>query len=349
LSSEWVSVFSLRLKDLKIEHSAELHSVLKQHGWNGNQFKGPPSRQHLLDDLRREKQRCQSAPSRTQTFTNASPPKATLPEVHGSAGSLAVDPENPQNITEYVSDIFSNMHLGEERYMPQADYMEMQTDVNAKMRAILVDWLVEVHSKYQLRHVTLFTTVNLVDRYLTKTVVIRKRLQLVGVAAMFVAAKLEEINPPELQDFVFITDNAYTKQELLLMECTMLTALEFDVSFFTAVHFLDRLLPTVDNEVQRQVVEYLLELALVDVKMVKYPPSHLAAAALFLSNQLLATNAPTWSVQLANLSRYTDTSLRPAVDELRGLLQAVSESSLQAVFKKYSRPEHHAVARMTFF
>merc|ERR1711865_828439 len=116
---------------------------------------------------------------------------------------------------------------------------ETQTDITAKMRTILIDWLVEVHNKYRLRPETLHLTVNLIDRYLSKKQITRKRLQLIGVAAMFIASKFEEISPPELHDWVYITDNAYTKNDVLMMECTMLTTLSFKIVVPTAAHFFE--------------------------------------------------------------------------------------------------------------
>ena len=67
--------------------------------------------------------------------------------------------------------------------------MERQTDVNCKMRAILIDWLVEVHLKFKLMVETLYLTVNLIDRFLEKEAITRNKLQLVGVTAMSIASK----------------------------------------------------------------------------------------------------------------------------------------------------------------
>jgi cyclin B len=79
------------------------------------------------------------------------------------------------------------------------------------MRAILVDWIIEVHLKFKLLPETLFITVNLIDRYLSIINIKRNNLQLVGVTAMFIASKYEEIYAPEVKDFVYITDYAYSK------------------------------------------------------------------------------------------------------------------------------------------
>lgn len=97
------------------------------------------------------------------------------------------------------------------------------------MRAILIDWLVDVHLKFKLLPETLFLTVNLIDRYLSVKSVQRSKLQLVGVSAMLITTKYEEIYPPTVKDFVYITDNAYSKEEVLDMESDVLSTLDFDI------------------------------------------------------------------------------------------------------------------------
>lgn len=86
------------------------------------------------------------------------------------------------------------------------------------MRGILVDWIIEVHLRFHLMPETLFLTINIIDRYLEKTQIRRTKLQLVAVAALLIASKYEEIYVPELNDFVFISDSAFTKEEILQME-----------------------------------------------------------------------------------------------------------------------------------
>merc|ERR1719460_2025597 len=115
--------------------------------------------------------------------------------------------------------------------------------------------------KYRLRPETLHLTINLIDRYLSKKQTTRKRLQLVGVAAMFIAAKFEEINPPELHDWVYITDNAYKTDDVLMMECTMLTTLSFQVMVPTAAHFFEGLAKAnCCDGVHHDLAQYILEL-----------------------------------------------------------------------------------------
>lgn len=118
--------------------------------------------------------------------------------------------------------------------------MVNQTDINASMREILVDWLIEVHLKFKLLPETLYLTVNLIDRFLEKQIVLRNKLQLVGVTAMLIASKYEEIYPPIVTDFVYITDNAYSKTEILEMEEQILTKLSFGIHFTSQYRFLER-------------------------------------------------------------------------------------------------------------
>eukprot|EP01031_Cornospumella_fuschlensis_P018585 gene18585-22757_t len=118
----------------------------------------------------------------------------------------------------------------EREHRVNSRYMDKQELVNEKMRGILVDWLVEVHLKFKMVPESLYITVQVIDRYLSVKSVRRSRLQLVGVAAILVAAKYEEIFPPELKELVFITDKAYSKQEILEMEADILTTLDYRIT-----------------------------------------------------------------------------------------------------------------------
>merc|ERR1719443_606215 len=109
--------------------------------------------------------------------------------------------------------------------LPHPDFMETQADINPRMRAILIDWLVEVHMKYKLRAETLFLSVSILNRFLAKQQVSRRKLQLVGVVSTLIAAKYEEIYPPEINDLVYICDKAYTKNEIMEMEVVVLNVL----------------------------------------------------------------------------------------------------------------------------
>ena len=162
------------------------------------------------------------------------------------------------------------------------------------MRGILVDWLIDVHLKFKLVNETMFLCVNLIDRYLETTQVSRTKLQLVGVTCMFIASKYEEIYPPDLRDFVYVTDKAYTKQQILQCEGQILLALNFNITFNSSYLFLQRFNKlTEQGEQCYWLSRYLIELALVEYGMIKFSQKMIAAAALYLSCKIF--KKPAWS------------------------------------------------------
>jgi len=106
--------------------------------------------------------------------------------------------EDPQEVAGYIDDILRLYRKTEMKGLPQPGYMELQTDINEKMREILIDWIIEVHMKFTLMPVVLYMTVQIIDRFLSTKQVSRSKLQLVGITSMFIAAKFEEIYPPEV-------------------------------------------------------------------------------------------------------------------------------------------------------
>lgn len=108
------------------------------------------------------------------------------------------------------------------------------------MRKVLIDWLIDVHFNFKLLPETLFITINLLDRFTGKLQIPRKKYQLVGATCLFIASKYEEIYPPLIKDFKFITDNAYTIEEIKNMEKNILEQLDFEVTMPTSLRFLER-------------------------------------------------------------------------------------------------------------
>ena len=105
--------------------------------------------------------------------------------------------------------------------------MKRQAQVNENVRAILIDWVLQVHGKFKLLPETLFITVNLIDRFMSLHKINKDEVQLVGVSALLIATKYEEIYPPTVKDFIYMTKNAYTKAQILDMEMQILKNLEF--------------------------------------------------------------------------------------------------------------------------
>lgn len=225
--------------------------------------------------------------------------------------------------------------------------MSKQRDINQKMRSILIDWLIEVHHKFKLQPQTLWLSINILDRYLEKVQILRSRLQLVGVSALLIASKFEEIYPPEVKDCVYITDHAYERQEVLAMETSILTTLEYKVSIPTGYHFLIRYLNCIQaSERTRNLASYYAERNLQESDMLLVRPHKFAAASVYaaLKQQncelTRLSKAPIWTRALQEESGLTESDLKPCA---RTIIRHVGEESetaskrhLVATKKKYS-------------
>jgi len=255
-------------------------------------------------------------------------------------------------LVPYVEDIYSYLRERELMFRPVADYMDRQGDINARMRSILINWLIEVHEKFRLRSSTLYLTVTIVDRFLSVCQVTRSKLQLVGCVAMLLASKFEEIYPPEVQDFVYIADQAYNREEILKMEATVIRALGWEMSVVTPHSFANRFLQVANcTEWEQIYTYYLLELALVEYGMVKYTASELAAAAVHLTLKLSPqrtnlTAEERWGEYHEMHTKYSRASLKECMRELLDIAMNPNPKE-KAVRKKYSKADRQSVSEIS--
>merc|ERR1711970_1512698 len=262
----------------------------------------------------------------------------------------AEDASNPQLCTEYAQDIYVYLGQLEKRGAVRSDFLS-GCPTSDKMRSVLVDWLVEVQIQFKLLQETLFLTVNTIDRFLAlegKTLR-RSKLQLVGVAAMFLVSKIEEVYAPAVSDFVYITDNAYDEAEIRRMELRIIRALNFDLCQPIALNFLRRYSKAGDVDVlQHSLAKYTLEVCLLDYNLVSTPGSLLAAASLCLSLLVLdpsMTVETVWNKTLAFYSGYTPEQVLEVVPKLATNMSKMHRSTkLQAVRNKYKSGKFMKVA-----
>ncbi|OMJ89348.1 hypothetical protein SteCoe_8553 [Stentor coeruleus] len=251
---------------------------------------------------------------------------------------------DPQLIDYYSDEIYQHLKSIESLHHAKFGFMKNQLDLTEKMRSILLDWLVEIHHKFKLTTETLFLTVNLIDRYLEKVPISKSRLQLIGVSAFLIASKYEDIYPPEIKDLVYITDNAFTKKEILQMEIEILKKLEYNITVPSAFRFLERLSRVVRcSEEQYALSRYLQELALIDYKMIKYSYSNLAAAAIYLMFKIKNIK-PEWTADLRRASGYMEEQLKACARDMCMLFQNTNKSSLRGVKNKFSSAQFLHVA-----
>ncbi|CAN4078605.1 unnamed protein product [Withania somnifera] len=246
------------------------------------------------------------------------------------------DARNPLAAVEYVDDLFANYRKMEGYGCASPNYMAQQVDINERMRSILIDWLVEVHHKFELREETLFLTVNVIDRFLEKQGVVRKKLQLVGLVAMLLACKYEEISAPFVEDLVLISDKAYSRKEILEMERMMLNTLQFNMSVPTAYVFMRRYLKAAQCDKKLELLSFMLvELCLVEYEMLKFPPSFIAAAAIYTA-QITLYGVQQWSKTCEVQTKYSEDQLLECSRLIVGYHQKAATGKLTGVHRKYS-------------
>jgi len=271
--------------------------------------------------------------------------------LEASVAELRIDPVdaadvgNPQMVSEYINDIMAYLKKVEPRRHPSATYMSKQRDINARMREILIDWLVEVHFKFKLCDETLFLTINIIDRFLERRAVSRTKLQLVGCTAMLVASKYEEIYAPEVCDFVYISDRAYNREQILAMESIMLNTLGFHLTVPSALRFGERFCK-VSGLTSRQshLVHYLMELTCQEYKFLKYLPSIIASSAVYLA-RTMTHESEIWTATLETHSTYSEEDLKECVTDLYEL-SSRQPSKYRAVRKKYANRKFDEVGNI---
>ncbi|KAJ7255090.1 cyclin-like protein [Mycena haematopus] len=217
----------------------------------------------------------------------------------------AADHDDPMMASEYVADIQRYLKEVELTTLPTPTYMASQPDLTWAMRAMLNDWLLQVHARFRLLPETIFLSTHLLDRFLSLRAVSASKLQLLGMACLLVASKFEETISPAITNFTAISDDAFTMAEMREAERHVLMTLGWEVSWMGPMHWLRRISKADGyNPRTRQLGKYLAEIVLVDHKLVGTPPSLIAAAAMWLAR--LALGEGEWVAPRARRSTHDD-------------------------------------------
>merc|ERR1712142_494371 len=262
------------------------------------------------------------------------------------------DSDNPQLCSEYALETYAYLKQLEARGAVPSNYLT-GCPTNDKMRSVLIDWLVEVQIQFKLLQETLFLTVNTIDRFMAAEgkSIPRSKLQLVGVPAMFLVSKIEEIYAPSISDFVYITDNAYTESEIKQMELRIIRALSFDLCQPIALNFLRRYSKAGEVDVlQHSLAKFSLEVSLLDTNLMSVPGSLLASACLCLAILLLDSSTSHLTVWTKNLAFYSGYSQAAVLELLprvaSNLVSFIKSNKLLAIKNKYKSSKFLKVAEL---
>ncbi|XP_052860114.1 G2/mitotic-specific cyclin-B3 [Anopheles cruzii] len=245
-------------------------------------------------------------------------------------------------VSHYAQDIFEYLRERERVYVVP-DYIERQPFVTKWMRAVLVDWMVEIQESFELNHETLYLAVKIVDIYLSLVVIQRELLQLVAAAALLIAAKYDERIPPTVDDFIYICDGAYDRPELIKMERTVFHAIGYDLGIPLSYRFLRRYARV--NRIPMPILtlaRYILETSLMEYATIQMLDSKLACAALFIA--LRMSNKPGWNETLEYYSGYKVADFKEVTITLNTCMMH-PKSTLNTVRQKYSHELFFGVAK----
>ncbi|GMG38633.1 unnamed protein product [Ambrosiozyma monospora] len=254
----------------------------------------------------------------------------------------ADDFDGPLMVSEYVNDIFEYLNELELKTLPDPNYLHWQRNLRPKMRSILVDWMVEVHLKFRLLPETLYLSINIMDRFMSKESVQVDRLQLLATGALFIAAKYEEVYSPSVKNYAYVTDGGFTEDEILSAEKFILETLNFDMSYPNPMNFLRRISKADDYDVQsRTIGKYLLEITVIDHKFIGYLPSLCAAASMYIARKMLGKFD--WNGNLIHYSGdYKESDLKEVCEMIMDYL--VGEIVHEEFFRKYASKKFMQVA-----
>ncbi|KAF8349916.1 cyclin [Amanita rubescens] len=232
---------------------------------------------------------------------------------------------------EYRDEIRYYMHDMERYTMSSAQSMDQQPEIRWHMRPCLVDFLVEIHFTFRLRPETLYLTLNIIDRYVSRRIVYIKHYQLVGCAALWIAAKFEDAKErvPTVQDLAQICRDTYEESAFIQMEGHVLSTIQWALGHPTAEAWL-RLMccgACIEEPKVQHVARFLMEITLFYREFIMYPPSTIALAALSLSRFLCGKPRRIWeeTEECLEVIDYLDTRLSKNVNDLS-----------ETLIKKYS-------------
>lgn len=297
-----------------------------------------------------------SSEERTEDQDTTSQKKQDSPDTHshklleGIENIDINDAWNPMLVSDYVNDIYKYLNSLEDTFAIRENFLDGHQQINYKMRTILIDWINEVHYQFKLEIDTYHMTVSIIDRYLQLVPETQKKeLQLVGVTAMFIASKYEELFPPEIGDFAYITDDTYKKKQILDMEKKIVKVLDFHLGKPLPTHFLRRYSKAAKaSDKNHLVAKYIIELASVDYSTAHYKPSEVSAAALYISLRLFPldnnSETKTWTKTLEHYTHYTVERLSPIIQRLAKLVKNAPNVKVQAVYSKYQSSKFERIS-----
>lgn len=233
--------------------------------------------------------------------------------------------------------------------------------MSPRIRAVLVDWVIEIHFKYRMQPLTLWMIINVLDRFLARQFMPRNRLQLAAIVSLLICCKFEEVHTPEVRDCIYLTDNAYTRADVVLTEAAVLAAIEYDMMVPTPYHFLLRLFRRMRAPDRlKSICNYIAERNLHECEILDMSPRVYACASVLAGLYTLYDNLgdgemtirSMWTEALQEESGLTVDDIlvhaRQMLVVMNVPLQPSTRRKVEAAWKKYTCATNNNVAQLSF-
>ena len=273
--------------------------------------------------------------------------------------------KNPED--EYTNDILYNL-LQEEKDMKlkiDSDYFKTQPEINEKMRAILIDWLIDVNNKFNFTEETLYLAINIIDTYLSLKKIKRCNLQLLGVTALFISCKQNEIIFRRLKEYAYITDNAYNEQDILNMENDIFQTLKFNILFPSALTFFEILCHNFgildkENKDDKKNLEFnlgkfLIESFYMSDTSLKYYASTIACSAMYIvmkffkmKNYQVCYDKNLFNIKEKITKNNTSNIIKECAKEIYSFIGELSKNNLNASIRNFSNEKYGNITKLVF-
>ena len=273
-----------------------------------------------------------------------------------------------KNAGEYIDDILNNL-LEEEKNSEikiSNTYFQFQTDINNKMRAILIDWLIDVHLKFNFKQETLYITIHIIDSYLSLKKIQRCNFQLLGVTALVIACKQNEIIFHKLKEYCYITDNAYSEEDIKDMEYKILSTLKFNILNPSSLSFFEIYGNKYDFSQDKKKFDFgqfLMESFYLDENCLKYNPSTIAVTVQYIVMKYFKMNnykecykqnlfnikkIEEFENKYANSNKYNMHVIKECAKDICNLVNELPKGNLKSTIRKYSSDKFENVTKLLY-
>ena len=257
-------------------------------------------------------------------------------------------PKKISEIPSYLNEYTEEMYASVIKDSAEQDYsldsiLTIQTDINAKMRSILLDWLITLHNHFPLKENTLFLTVNIIDRYISKKFIHRSKFQLLGITAFFLASKYEEIYSPECLRLAKMTDGAATYKEIISFEHELLSTLDFRISIpnqFDIYQFMSLKYNFTRKEFYLGL--FMLEAFLLDINCTKYLPFVICESACYLVMKIIRKEDRNSDILVGS----NKVEIKQCILEMYVYCRDITTTNLKALLSKFKEDKYNKTSEI---